>query len=68
VPTGHTLTSGVLGSRRLGRVGRCRIPIPDQHSLVGLFLSVERYDPMLYNNYTNCDKEQNHMIEVIIHD
>ena len=28
VPTGHTLSSGVLGSRRPGRVGRCRIPIP----------------------------------------
>ena len=29
----------VLGWRRPGRVGRCRIPIPDQHLLVGLFLS-----------------------------
>ena len=27
----------VLGWRRPGRVGRCRIPIPDQHLLVGLF-------------------------------
>ena len=38
VPTGHTRSCGVLGSRRPGRVGRCRIPIPDQLSLVGLFI------------------------------
>ena len=33
----------VLGWRRPGRVGRCRIPIPDQRSLVGLFLFLLRH-------------------------
>jgi len=38
VSTGHPLPYGVLGSRRPGRVGRCRIPIPDQRNLIGLFV------------------------------